>query len=232
MDEVWVPTLASRDAFVAGGVPLSKLVVVPEPVDTDFYRPQPRNQKHELVKVLSDWQVSPIVPKVTEGTFIFLFVGKFEYRKGIHILLRAYYEAFFSHLSEAHEIEDVLLCILTSAYHSTDDFNSEVKRFLKEENLIQSVPLDVFLSKIILYTDVPQIKMPVLYSMANVLVSENCNHCSSHFIVFFPKYSVVTLFLGDSFTRRRLGTSTCGGHGMWFASDRHELEWSHCLSHG
>jgi glycosyltransferase involved in cell wall biosynthesis len=175
MDEVWVPTLASRDAFVAGGVPLSKLVVVPEPVDTDFYRPQPRNQKHELVKVLSDWQVSPIVPKVTEGTFIFLFVGKFEYRKGIHILLRAYYEAFFSHLSEAHEIEDVLLCILTSAYHSTDDFNSEVKRFLKEENLIQSVPLDVFLSKIILYTDVPQIKMPVLYSMANVLVSENCN---------------------------------------------------------
>lgn len=40
MDEVWVPTDYSRAVFAAGGVDPSKLVVVPEAVDADFFDPK------------------------------------------------------------------------------------------------------------------------------------------------------------------------------------------------
>lgn len=170
MDEVWVPTLAAREAFVFSGVPVGKIIVVPEPVDTDFFTHQPFVNKRERFEELRDWQISPFNPRVTSDTFMFLFVGKFEFRKGIRLLLRAYYEAFFSPIAIDGEVEDVLLCILTSAYHSTDDFFGEVERYLLEDKLVQSVPLEVFLSKIVLYTDIPQAQMPVLYTMANILV--------------------------------------------------------------
>jgi glycosyltransferase involved in cell wall biosynthesis len=177
MDEIWVPTAAAQEAFLASGVPLHKLVVVPEPVDTNFFtnqRASGRDDTHLLMNILSEWKLSPHEPDVSSDTFIFLFVGKFEYRKGIHLLLKAFYEEFFSHLTSDKEMgDDVLLCILTSAYHSTNDFYGEVERFLLEEELIQSIPLDFFLSKIVLFTDVPQVQMPVLYSMADVLVGSS-----------------------------------------------------------
>jgi glycosyltransferase involved in cell wall biosynthesis len=39
MSEVWVPTDFHRDVFAASGVDPAKLVVVPEPVDTDLFDP-------------------------------------------------------------------------------------------------------------------------------------------------------------------------------------------------
>ena len=39
MDEVWVPTEFHRETFAAAGVPMHKLVVVGEPVDTAFFDP-------------------------------------------------------------------------------------------------------------------------------------------------------------------------------------------------
>lgn len=39
MSEVWVPTAFHRSVFAASGVDPAKLVVVPEPVDTDFFDP-------------------------------------------------------------------------------------------------------------------------------------------------------------------------------------------------
>ena len=39
MDEVWVPTEFSRRVFVQGGVDEHRVVVVPEPVDVDTFRP-------------------------------------------------------------------------------------------------------------------------------------------------------------------------------------------------
>lgn len=188
MNEIWVPTAAAKDAFLASGVPLHKLVIVPEPVDTSFFKSQseaPRD-KRMLLHSLRSSQLSPTTPVTSKGTFVFLFVGKFEFRKGIHVLLQAFYEAFFS--ENGHEAnKDVLLAILTSAYHSTSDFNKEIESFLVRENIVQSVPLDFFLSKIILYTNVPAVQMPTLYALADVLVS----------IIFVHKKRVVILYCND-----------------------------------
>lgn len=191
MDEIWVPTESAKDAFLAGGAPLNKLVVVPEPVDVYFYTNRRQDNKHALFDMLTEWQLSPSQPTISTSTFVFLFVGKFEYRKGIHLLLKAFYEEFFSHLNKEEDLENVLLCILTSAYHSTSDFVGEVERFLLEEKLIQSVPLESFFSKIIVYTDVPQSQMPILYSAADVLVSlyyRRYTAESSHKGNYFPLF--------------------------------------------
>ena len=40
LDEVWVPSQHSFETFAAGGVEASKLHVVGEPVDTDFFHPE------------------------------------------------------------------------------------------------------------------------------------------------------------------------------------------------
>ena len=187
MDEIWVPTESAKHAFLVGGAAPNKLIVVPEPVDTSFYTNRRQNDihhdKHALFHILSEWQLSPSQHLVSNTTFVFLFVGKFEYRKGIHLLLKAFYEEFFSHLNSEQDMEDVVLCILTSAYHSTSDFVGEVKRFLLEENLILSIPVEYFLSKVMLYTDIPQIQMPILYSAADVVVSSNKSVLSQVFVL-------------------------------------------------
>ena len=70
-------------------------------------------------------------------------------------------------------MENVLLVLLTSSYHSSDNFNGEIQRILDEEKIVQSssVSLSFFLSKIVVYSGIPQVQMPVLYSAADVLVS-------------------------------------------------------------
>lgn len=39
MDEIWVPSRHSFDTFAAGGVLVSKLFIVGEPIDTEFFHP-------------------------------------------------------------------------------------------------------------------------------------------------------------------------------------------------
>ena len=51
--------------------------------------------------------------------FIFLSVFKFEERKGWDVLLRSYFHEF-------HRDDNVLLLILTSAYHSTVEFWDQI----------------------------------------------------------------------------------------------------------
>jgi glycosyltransferase involved in cell wall biosynthesis len=65
---------------------------------------------------------------ISTNTTIFLFVGKFEKRKGIDVLLKAY-------LQEFTEADAVLLIMLTSAYHSTSDFDIKVEQIILENNL-------------------------------------------------------------------------------------------------
>lgn len=77
VDEIWVPTSYVRECYVAGGVPAEKIVVVPNGVDVETFRPE-----------------GDMFPLVTKKTTKFLFVGGTIARKGIEVLLEAYTRAF------------------------------------------------------------------------------------------------------------------------------------------
>lgn len=171
LEEVWVPTKFSKGIFVAGGV--KRVVVVGEPVDTDFFRPmftrpdpstpsapvEVGTSKEAAISTLRSI-FSPLthhlLPAVLQDTVMFLFVGKWEQRKGIEILLRAYATEF-----KASE-DNVLLVILTSSYHSSDDFDQLVKQALGE--LSPSPPY-------IILPPIPQVHLPILFSLPHTVLA-------------------------------------------------------------
>jgi hypothetical protein len=55
MDEVWVPSAHSRDVFERGGVMPSKLHVLGEPVDTDFFDPNAPRATTPPFELPSEW---------------------------------------------------------------------------------------------------------------------------------------------------------------------------------
>ena len=102
-DEVWVPTQWHVERFVAAGVPRSRLRVIPEPVDTTFFAPQP---------------LAASAAKRSARPFTFFSNFKWELRKGWDLLLLAYWSTFAEGASSA-TVEDsgpktkVLLVIKT-----------------------------------------------------------------------------------------------------------------------
>mmetsp|Transcript_8190 Transcript_8190/g.18679 ORF Transcript_8190/g.18679 Transcript_8190/m.18679 type:complete len:331 (+) Transcript_8190:38-1030(+) len=110
MDQIWVPTEFSRGIFEASGVPASRLRVIGEPVDVDFFDPS---------KVAGTLEIEG----VKGSTVVFLSVFKWEARKGYDVLLNAFY-------SEFNAKDDVALVILTNAYHDTSDFEAKAARFI------------------------------------------------------------------------------------------------------
>jgi len=75
MDQVWVPSTWGREVLIANGLAAAKVHVVPEGVDVDRFRPMER-------------------PHDPNRPFRFLFVGKWEERKGVELLIRAYRKEF------------------------------------------------------------------------------------------------------------------------------------------
>jgi glycosyltransferase involved in cell wall biosynthesis len=133
MDEIWVPTNFSRDVFVRAGAQASKVKVLGEPVDTEYFQPNGNKSRADtlLETTLSAEKktaYSDLLPvlSIPDDEFIFLFVGKWETRKGIKLLLRAYYEEFSNY-------DNVTLVLLTSAYHSESDFEVQIQRYIKDE---------------------------------------------------------------------------------------------------
>eukprot|EP01032_Pedospumella_encystans_P030084 gene30084-33955_t len=116
MDEIWVPTNFAKEIFLKAGVSADKLVVLGEAVDTDFYRPM------DIVALTERERLHlglPNAAQLSSNPTVFLFVGKFENRKGLRTLLRAYYTMFSAE-------DNVLLIILTSAYHTSEDFDIQI----------------------------------------------------------------------------------------------------------
>lgn len=182
MDEVWVPTDFQLEIMRQAGVASHKLRVVPEPVDTSFYRPYNDSDGDED----EDGRTStPAVTRVErpllqslrqyrqKGFTLFLFVGKWEERKGVRSLLRSFYLEFGA-------TERALLLVLTSAYHSSSDFDAQIDMILREEGLVDADKeggragdeRDAMKKrrKILLLNDLSQYAMPRLYSVASALV--------------------------------------------------------------
>jgi glycosyltransferase involved in cell wall biosynthesis len=103
VDEIWVPSSFLVDVFVSGGVPREKLVVVPIPIDTEFYSPLPflpspapataTAPRGTAASPGTSARLLPL-PLPNRGGFNFLSVFKWEDRKGWQILLDAYLKEF------------------------------------------------------------------------------------------------------------------------------------------
>ena len=158
MDEIWVPTDYAKKIFLRAGVSADKLVVLGEAVDTDFYRPM---NVASLTESERTHLGLPSATLLNSNPTVFLFVGKFETRKGLRALLSAYYTTFSAE-------DNVLLIILTSAYHTSEDFDIQISALLAKEN----IPVDSLANppKIAILSDVKQEGLPYLYSLADALV--------------------------------------------------------------
>jgi len=156
MDEIWVPTIFSQNIFINNGVNASKIKIVGEPIDTDFYIPIDIS----TINLPNSSPLTSLIKFKNEDYLILLFCGKWENRKGVKILLKAFFNEF-------NENDKIILTIVTSAYHSTSDFLGEIKKTLLLESLVVT---DKMLKKLIIMSSIPQTQMPILYNLANVLV--------------------------------------------------------------
>lgn len=153
MDQVWVPTEFAKTIFIAGGVLPRKLRVLGEPVDTDFFN------TNNVQK--------PMTFPGSKDTFVFLSIFKWEERKGWDVLLEAYFSEFNSE-------DDVLLVILTNAYHSdgTDFEEIASKHVRKQQRGKKNTELGDAsrLPKVHFQPTVNQDQLPALYKAADVFV--------------------------------------------------------------
>jgi glycosyltransferase involved in cell wall biosynthesis len=76
LDEIWVPSDWGRAVLIANGLPAERVHVVPEGVDPAVFRP------------------ATAAPEAAPRPFRFLCVGKWEVRKGIDDLVRAFAREF------------------------------------------------------------------------------------------------------------------------------------------
>eukprot|EP00906_Rhabdomonas_costata_P024197 RCo034818 len=177
MDEIWVPTDFHYDTFSSSGVLPSKLVVIPEPIDTGFWSPVSvrgvapmklpsrkldRRFQRESAKGSAGASAKSPKPK---DCFAFLSVFKWEARKGWDVLLRAFVEEF-----DARR-DHVCLYIKTSHFHSKENFAATVQDFTARHLGIASAQWNISVPSIeVLGDDIPQSEMPRLYSSVNAVV--------------------------------------------------------------
>ncbi len=145
-----MPTAFHRDIFVAGGVAPSRVFVVGESVDVDFFDPararaspdfpfalpggsNRRRHRRRADKHAADTQqATPSseardAPADSEGdeTFAFLSIFKWEERKGWRFLL----EAFAREFDAARD--NVALYILTNNYHASERIEDVIRDFIQ-----------------------------------------------------------------------------------------------------
>jgi len=163
MDEVWVPSAFAVGQFVSSGVNESKIVVVPEAVDTALFDPA-MHEPLELgdAKRKGKGQTKDkIISAGVNGSrpFTFLSVFKWEKRKGWDVLLRAYFEEFSAD-------DAVELVVKTSAFHSDSNFVDKVNAFAAGLSAARK-PLAHYR---VLDSNLPLRDLPRLYRTADAFV--------------------------------------------------------------
>lgn len=100
VDRVWVPSAWMKEVYINSGVKVP-ISVVPGGVDTSIF---------------NEYR-APIIPKNENDNYRFLFVGKWEYRKGVDVLLKAFSEEF----KKGEKVE--LIVMADSIKQFTPNFN-------------------------------------------------------------------------------------------------------------
>ncbi|MEN6440721.1 MAG: glycosyltransferase family 4 protein [Syntrophobacter sp.] len=90
VDELWVPSRHVLKTYVSSGIPADRVQVVPNGVNTRVFHPG-----------------APPLPLRTNKSFKFLFVGGTIWRKGIDLLIQAYFSTFSAADNVALVIKDM-----------------------------------------------------------------------------------------------------------------------------
>jgi len=149
MDAVWVPSAFAVEQFASSGVERTKLVVIPEAVDTAFFDPG----AHAPLKGKG-------MGSSGKQRYRFLSVFKWEARKGWDVLLSAYFQEF-------SKDDQVVLYIKTQAFHTSEDFQDEIGRFVKSIGDKARRPLARYK---LIAQDLPLAQLPRLYRSVDALV--------------------------------------------------------------
>eukprot|EP00871_Galdieria_phlegrea_P003770 jgi/Galph1/4394/GphlegSOOS_G3085.1 len=148
VDEIWVPSHFHMETFSNSGLPKYKLKVIPQPVDMESFEVLPKPQRATVFQEC-------------ENDFIFLSVFKWEVRKGVDILLRAYMQEFSDN-------DNVCLALLTRGFDfSVGNIHKRISAFLKLNNLsVQSAPRLIVLD----HNQLAFSNLALLYVSADVFV--------------------------------------------------------------
>jgi len=140
VDEVWTPSRACRDAYVASGVAPELVRVVPNAVDLDAFSPD-----------------GEPLPLPTRRRTVLLFVGAPLFRKGFDALLAAYGRAF----SAADDVALVLRVFGLSTVYRGNDASAAIAAFRSRADAPELVVLE---------QDLPREAVPALYRAASAVV--------------------------------------------------------------
>ena len=121
-DEIWAPSAWGRRLLVSSGVPARKVRVVPEGLDTAMsFNPKAFNRTRAR---------EVVYPAKFANHFVFLSVFKWEERKGVSSLVRAFASEFVPE-------DNVVLCLRTTPPHAPDvDLRSILKKDKVPDNII------------------------------------------------------------------------------------------------
>jgi glycosyltransferase involved in cell wall biosynthesis len=155
VDEIWLPSEHSLQAFQAAGVTKSKLFLVHEPLDISLYQ-----------------TTIPPLEIPTPESFNFLSVFKFEDRKNWQSLVLAFFQEFSAY-------EDVHLYIHTYLFgemdaHSESSIRRRIERFLDDKLELEGRDLKTrplpWNNLHILADELPTSAMPALYRAMNAFI--------------------------------------------------------------
>lgn len=134
--QVWVPSNRVKEIYEENQIP--NVHVVPNGVDTQLYQPQGSQL-------------------ISSELFTFLFVGGFIHRKGIDILIQAYFKAF----TRADPVQLVIRDFGSQSVYKNQNMGDQIDRLsaLSHAPRIRRVR-----------EELAEVQMPALYRSANVLV--------------------------------------------------------------
>lgn len=150
LDEIWVPTEFSRRIFLDAGVDADKVFVIGEAVDTDFF---------DRARVGVDLPRTALLGESRFST-VFCFVGKWELRKNIRTLVRAFVRQFAAHPS-------VALAVLTQQYHSDADFREQMTQFIVDDSELDASALE----RVLFFSNLDERQLPGFFVEADAFVT-------------------------------------------------------------
>jgi len=148
MDEIWVPSKFNLETFARAGVKKEKLLLIPEPVDTQFFSPE--NARTD--------------PNKNTAGYKFLSIFEWSARKGWDVLLEAYFREF-------SRADNVSLTIKTYLLHAPDgDADAKIRDTIRSFESSLELNIDELPSIEIITRQLDYRELPSFYAAFDCVV--------------------------------------------------------------